>query len=127
MTRTISPLSLLYSITAGPILWFVHFMLVYLVAELGCRSNFNNVFYQTPETIRTIVLVLTVVVLLAVGLGGVLAYRNWQALPNTEGSTDDVRTRFLIMMGGLLTPLFILSIVATTAPTFVMNICDRAA
>jgi hypothetical protein len=127
MTRAISPLSLLYSITAGPILWFAHFMLVYMVAELGCRANFNNVFYQTPETIRTIVIVLTLVALVAVIAGGVLAYRNWQALPNAEGSTDDIRTRFLIVMGGLLTGLFVLSIVATAAPAFVVSVCDRAA
>lgn len=129
MTRTISPLSLLYSITAGPILWFVHFMLVYMVAELGCRSNFNNVFYHTPETIRTIVLVLTVIALVGVIGGGGLAYRNWQALPNAGDSdtTDVIRTRFLVMMGGLLTALFILSIVATAAPAFVVSVCDRAA
>lgn len=129
MTRAISPLSLLYSITAGPIVWFAHFMLVYMVAELGCRSNFNNVFYQTPATIRTIVVVLTVIALVAVIAGGVLAYRNWQALPNaSDNDTSDViRTRFLIMMGGLLTALFILSIVATAAPAFVVGVCDRAA
>jgi hypothetical protein len=102
-------------------------MLVYMVAEFGCRANFNNVIYLSPETIRTIVIVLTIIALVAVVIGGVLAYRNWQALPNTEGSADDIRTRFLITVGVLLTALFILSIVATAAPALILNVCDRAA
>ena len=42
MSRTISPLSLAFMLLAGPILWFVHFVLFYAAAEFGCRANFNN-------------------------------------------------------------------------------------
>lgn len=129
MTRALSHFSLLYSIMAGPIVWALQFVLVYMVAEFGCRANFNNVVYFTPETIRLICVVITVIALLAVAFGGLLAYRNWQALPNrqTDTTANDYQTRFLISLGALLTPLFLLSIIATVAPVFIVSVCDRAA
>ncbi|MBC8171662.1 MAG: hypothetical protein H7X77_08310 [Anaerolineae bacterium] len=129
MTRTTALFSLSYSILAGPILWFVHFFAVYALAEFGCRSNFNNLLYITPANIRTIIIVMTIPILLAVGFGGVLAYRNWRTLnqhPALE-TVPEARSRFLILMGMLSSALFLLSILFTVAPIFFLSVCDRAA
>lgn len=128
MTRTLSPFSLGYSILAGPVLWFVHFFAVYAVAEFGCRSNFNNLVYITPANIQVAILVLTVIALAAVAFGGALAYRSWQTLGQEKAETtaEEARFRFLSILGILFSGLFLLSILFTVAPTFVLNVCDKA-
>src|SRR5687768_12559370 len=100
MTRPISPFSMAFSVLAGPILWFVHFVAVYVVAEFGCRINFSNLIFVTPESIRLWITVLTIVVLIPVAIGGVLAYRNWRQLPanGENGSPIDARLHFLVVI-----------------------------
>lgn len=128
MTRTLSPFQLAYSILAGPVWWFVHFVIVYIAAEFGCGSNFNNLLVFTPETIRLIIVVVTVVMLGLVGVGGWLAYRNWQGLPdNPTATSQEAAMRFLAQVSVLLNGLFWVSIVVTTVPTFFLNVCDWAA
>lgn len=127
MTRTISPIALGYSILVGPILWAIHFLLVYMIAEFGCRANFNNLTYFSSEGIRTFISVLTVVCVIGVVSGGIIAYRSWGTL-QTNGEGDSPikeRVQFLVTMGMFLSVLFILSIVFTAVPTFFLNVCDR--
>jgi hypothetical protein len=61
MQRTNNLFRLGYSILVGPIVWAVHFMTVWVVSEFGCRANFNNVLFYPPATIRTAIIVATVV------------------------------------------------------------------
>jgi hypothetical protein len=128
MTRTISPITLGYGILAGPIMWAVHFVLVYMVAEFGCRANFVNLTYFSPDGIRTFIFGVTVVFVLGVASGGIIAYRSWNTLQNNgEGdSPRNERTQFLVKMGLFLSALFILSIIFTAMPAFFTNACDRA-
>jgi hypothetical protein len=77
MTRTMTPVSLLYSLLAGPLLWFAHFVLVWGMAEFGCRINFSNLELVTAANIRQFVVITTFIAVIAVAVGGVLAYRNW--------------------------------------------------
>ncbi len=128
MTRTMSPFTLGYSVLSGPIIWFMHFIAVYSLAEFGCRSNFNNLTYITPDTMRLVMIVLTVVSIIAVAFGGVLAYQAWGKERNTgqKESAYEVRFRFLLVLGMLFSALFILSIVFTVAPAFVLSVCDKA-
>lgn len=127
MTRSLSPMRLGYSILAGPILWFVHFILVYTIAEFGCRANFNNFLFITPANIRVVIVAITIPILIFVGIGGIFAYREWTRLK--EGRVDSKiaeREHFLVIMAMLLSLLFLFSILVTTMPTFVVNVCDRA-
>lgn len=127
VTRTLSPLALGYSILAGPILWFVHFVAVYSLAEFGCRANFNNLLFITPSTIRIVVIVLTLPTLLAVGYGGVVAYRAWETVNRDEPAETSSQStwRFLLILGMLFSAMFLLSILFTVAPAFVLNVCEQ--
>lgn len=128
MTRTMSPAVLAYSILAGPILWFVHFVAVYSLAEFGCRANFINAAFLTPETIRLLILVITLVIIVAVGAGGVWAYQGWRSFAR-KGSNDtdsEMREYFLIRVGMMLSGLFLFSIIVTTVPIFFLSTCDLA-
>jgi hypothetical protein len=128
MTRPISNFALAYSIMAGPILWFVHFIVVYGMAEFGCRANFNNWQYFAPENIRLAIAGITGGMLIIVAVGGMMALRQWNRLPREaerEG-TPEAYMRFLVMMGILLSALFFMSIVVTAVPAFFLNVCDKA-
>jgi hypothetical protein len=118
-----------YSVLAGPVLWFVHFVALYVVAEFGCRINFSNMVFVTPESIRLWVVVLTVAIFIPIAIGGVLAYRNWRQLPqhSETGSPIDARLHFLAVVGMCLSALFLFSIVFTAMPAFFTAICDQAA
>lgn len=128
MTRTISPITLGYGILAGPIMWAFHFMIVYMVAEFGCRANFVNLPYFSPDGIRAFIGIVTVVFVFSVASGGIIAYRSWNTLQNNgEGdSPQNERAQFLVKMGLFLSALFILSIIFTAMPAFFTNTCDRA-
>lgn len=128
MTRTMSPLKLGYSILAGPVIWFAHFVMVYALAEFGCRANFTNVFFFTPDGIRTAVVVITVIALIGVGAGGLLAYRGWQSegLNERGDSASEPREHLLMRAAMLLSGLFLFSIVMTTVPVFIVSVCDPA-
>jgi hypothetical protein len=126
MFRTISPISLGYSILAGPILWAIHFIVVYLFAEFGCRANFNNLVYFSPDSIRIVVLIATLIALIGVGVGEVIAYRSWMtAQSGSEESPQRMQFQFLTMMGILLSALFMLGIFTTAVPTFFIDVCSR--
>jgi hypothetical protein len=128
MTRPISNFALAYSILAGPILWFAHFVIVYGIAEFGCRANLNNWLYFAPENMRLAIAGLTGGMLIIVAVGGMMALRQWNRLPReTEReATPQAYTRFLVMMGILLSGLFFLSIIVTAVPAFFLNVCDKA-
>jgi hypothetical protein len=127
MTRTSLSFSLAYSVLAGPIIWAVHFVIVYMITEFGCRVNFNNWLFITPANINLIILIVTVVSLVAVGFGGLLAYRQWKTQEDHSGSESSVKTHdFLVTAGMLLSALFLLAIVMTAAPTPFLSTCGQA-
>lgn len=127
MTRMISPLSLFYSLLAGPVWWFAHFLLVWAMAEFGCRINFINLELITPANIQLFVVVTTAIALLAVMSGGVVAYGGWRRLQAHENEwVGEDRLRFLILFALLLSGLFLFSIIFTATPAFFLDICDQA-
>lgn len=125
MARMSSPFALGYSILAGPVLWFVHFIAVYSLAEFGCRANFNNLAIIPPGTIQLLILVISAVILIMVGAAALSAYRAWQAAGRDSITPEASRHDFLAMMGVLLSTLFLFIIVLTTLPTFFLNVCDQ--
>jgi heme/copper-type cytochrome/quinol oxidase subunit 2 len=118
-------LRLAYSTLVGPILWFLHFVLVYAFTEFGCRSISNNIFNFTPENIRIATIVITIPVLILVAMGGLMACGGMRRL-NTSQDTENDRERFLTMTALMLSSLFLFIIVMTILPSFVMNVCDKA-
>jgi hypothetical protein len=128
MSRAISRLSLFYSLMAGPVLWFVHFLLVWGVAEFGCRINFRNVEFVSPAAIQLFVVVVTVAVVLAVAVGGLMAWRGWRYIEaHSNEMVGEDRLRFLLMLALLLSGLFLFTTLFTAAPSFFLSVCDLPA
>ena len=131
MTRTFSPVAMGYSILAGPVCWFIHFIGVYVLVEFGCRANFTNQLFITPQNIRLIILLATLPALIAVGWGGMMAYRMGQSLERDEQSGElaadkDAPSRFLVTLAMVFSVFFAISIVFTVMPTFFLSVCDKA-
>lgn len=110
----------------GPILWAVHFMAVWAISELGCRANFNNVQFYTPESIRFSIFAITVLVLFFVAIGAVLALRGWRR--GTVRQMDDGLETYdyLVVTGLLMSSLFLFIIFVSSMPNFILNVCDKA-
>lgn len=127
MTRRLSPLALSYSVLSGPIVWFVHFMVVYAVAEFGCRANFNNQLFIAPQTIQLIVILSTLPALAAVAWGGWMAYQDWRSSERENSdSSAEPPAHFLVLLGMAFSVFFIVSIVFTVLPTFFLGVCSEA-
>lgn len=77
---------------AGPVIWFAHFGLVYLVAEAGCTGDGPGLNVFDPPAPRAVTLVATVVAGLACLAVAWWEYRRWRTgqRPLPEERVDDV-------------------------------------
>ena len=71
----------LFSLIAGPLVWTVHFLTLYILTAIACAHGF---FHQEILGVRVVPLVGGAVTLVAVALildAVVLAYRRWRGMP----------------------------------------------
>lgn len=116
-------------VAMSPIVWFAHFMLIYGVAEFGCRANFNNWIYFDPAQIRVFTLVATLMALVPVigsGLWGWLKFRRDYATLPADADAVQQRERFLLVMTAAFSVIFTISLLATALPVFFVAVCDKA-
>ena len=62
----------------GPVIWFTHFMVVYLVTEAGCSGDGRGLELFDPPVPATTTLAATAVAALGCLAFGAWAYRRWQ-------------------------------------------------
>jgi hypothetical protein len=67
------------ALLAGPVIWSVHFMLVYLVAEAGCTGDGPGLRLFDPPVPKVVTLAATAVAALASLACAAWAYRRWRA------------------------------------------------
>lgn len=118
---------------AGPITWFTHFMLVYLVAEAGCTGDGPGLELLDPPVPVLTTLVTTVVALTVVGFAIRWALGRWRFArrelqgtepPPTEPDLDDEqRLESMAFAGLLLSCLSAVAIVFTAVPALVLGPC----
>jgi hypothetical protein len=123
----------LFSLIAGPLVWTVHFLTLYILTAIACAHGF---FHQEFLGVRVVPLVGGAVTLVAVALildGGVLAYRRWrgmpadgQAAPLPPHDANDVasRRRFMAYAGFLLSGLALIATVWETLPILFFASCE---
>lgn len=98
---------------AGPVIWFVYFMVVYLFAEAGCSPGGLRV---APSVVTWFTVAVTVIAAIATAT---LAFRAARSLG--EGSGGDWK---LMRWGGaILGGLFVLAILLVGAPALVFAPC----
>ncbi len=74
----------------GPVTWFAHFMLVYLVVEAGCTGEGKGLQAFDPPVPAAVTLAATAVAALVCLAVAAWSYRRWRAA--TEGMAADDAT-----------------------------------
>ena len=130
----------LFSLIAGPLVWTVHFLTLYILTAIACAHGF---FDHELLGIRVVPLIggglllrFTLSIRVAVALildGGVLAYRRWRGMPSDgepaplpPHDANDVasRRRFMAYAGLLLSGLALIATVWETLPILFFGTCE---
>jgi hypothetical protein len=104
-------LKLWATILAGPTAWVAQLGLSYPIAQLTCHAGFAP---QHPGTIHAISIA-------ALGVIAAGAFLSW---PLRTASAEQQRVRFMAQLGLLMCALFMLVVLATWVPPFIMNNCE---
>lgn len=77
---------------AGPIIWSVHFMVVYLVAEAGCTGDGPGLSLFDPPLPVVVTLAATVIGAAACLLSALWGYRRWRARRDDHNASSATLT-----------------------------------
>jgi hypothetical protein len=97
----------------GPILWFAHFMLVYVVAEAGCTGEGHGLRAFNPPVPLVVTLAATAVLAATVAAIAVWAFRRWRR--DIHGP--------MAFGGFLLSSLSLIAILWAGVPAFLLPGC----
>ncbi|HEX8073126.1 MAG TPA: hypothetical protein VF546_24475 [Pyrinomonadaceae bacterium] len=103
-------------VLVAPCVWALQMELSYLLVQPACQAGRNLSLH-----------VVTVGALLLAAGGGLLAWRNWrQAGARWQAEAGDAvaRSRFMGLLGLLLSAMFCLAILAQGIPSFVLHPCQ---
>lgn len=120
----------LFSLIVGPMVWAVHFLVVYVIIAIACAKG---AFYAQVYGIGVVPLIVIVVTVIAVGLivhGIVVAMRRWRGslgerrvMPPHDQSNKDSRRRFMAYAGLLLCGLALIATLWVALPVLFMHSC----
>ena len=116
---------------AGPVVWFGHFMLVYLVVEAGCSGGGPGLAVFDPPVPTAVTLVATAVAAVACLWSGWWGYRRWRVATRerrTAGdwpweAQHDGRSAMLAFSGLLLSLLSLVAVLLVGLPAAVLPAC----
>jgi hypothetical protein len=114
----------LFMLVSGPVIWSVHFMLVYLVAEAGCSGGGPGLSLFDPPVPKAVTLAATAAaVAAALGCAGwwYRRLRPSEHEPAAEGAADVGGT--LAFSGFLLSLLSVVTILFVGLPALVLPPC----
>lgn len=110
---------------AGPVIWFAHFMGVYVVAEAACVRGEKDTSVFGLHPLSWLTLVATGI---AVAVSALLTWRAWQRWrarrdPASDWLSGDDQNPGLALAGALLGVVFILSILFVGVPAAFLDPC----
>ena len=118
---------------AGPVIWSVHFMVVYLVVEAGCTGDGPGLRLFDPPVPKVVTLAVTAAAAVAALACAGWSYRRWQAsgsVPAADeagdlagGLPDRDRGGTLAFAGFLLSLLSVVTILLVGLPALVLPSC----
>lgn len=110
---------------AGPVLWFAHFMAVYLLAETVCAVDGTDTRLLGFRPVSFVTLAATAGAIIATGLLAGRAYRQWQGRrdPTSDWLAGDDLNPGLELAGALLGILFITAILFVGVPAAFLDPC----
>ncbi len=113
----------LIAMIAAPILWAVHFTLVYFAVALRCAVDFFSGEWLGVSTLGWTIGLLTVAAIAGIAVLGLLGYRRWRTSPEHSAPEPAGRQRFLALSALLLSILSIVGVIYTAIPMPLMAPC----
>jgi hypothetical protein len=114
---------------AGPVIWSVHFLLVYLVVEAGCTGDGPGLTLFDPPVPKAVTLAATAAAALAALACAGWSWRRWRtdaaeaAADLAGGLSDPDRGGTLAFAGFLLSLLSVVTILFVGLPALVLPSC----
>jgi hypothetical protein len=118
---------------AGPVIWSVHFMVVYLITDAGCSGEGPGLALFDPPVPKVVTLAATAVAALAALACAGWSWRRWRAAgtvpaadeaPDLAGGLQDRdRGGTLALAGFLLSLLSFVTILLVGLPALVLPSC----
>jgi len=103
-------------VLAGPLAWMFQQQISYLLVKFACKHGWHLPFHLVSLS-----------ALLLIVAGAFVAWRTWrqagQQWPSGSGGAVP-RSRFMAVLGLLLSGLFFLLIVAQSIPSFILGPCQ---
>ena len=114
---------------AGPVIWSVHFLLVYLVTEAGCSGDGPGLTLFDPPVPKVVTLAVTAAAAVAALACAGWSWRRWRtdaaeaAADEAAGLQDRGRGGTLAFAGFLLSLLSVVTILFVGLPALVLPSC----
>ena len=117
---------------AAPVVWFTHFVVVYLVAEAGCTGDGPGLSVFDPPAPRVVTLVATAVAAVVCLAIAAWEYRRWQAderplpeerIDEVAGAEDPQTGGALAFTGFLIAVVSFLSVLFVGLPALALASC----
>lgn len=115
---------------AGPVIWFSHFMAVYLVAEAGCTGDGHGLALFDPPVPTVVTLLATAVAIVLCCQFAAWSHRRWQESvrrdepgPDPAADGDAGGRGSLAFAGMLLSLLSALAVLSVGLPALVLPSC----
>ncbi len=115
-------------VVAGPVIWSVHFMLIYLTVEAGCTGDGRGLRLFDPPVPTVVTLAATTVAALACLLCAAWGYRWWragqhEAAEDAGGLEPPDRGGSLAFLGFLLSLLGFVTVLFNGLPAIFLPAC----
>lgn len=115
---------LIFGLLSGPVTYMVHFLLVYFLAEGGCRAGLARVQWFGWNAIYVGVIALTLVAAAITAGATLYCYRRWQQYKEYDDTDPEAYPRFLSLAGLLLNGYHTIVILLTGLPVPMLVLCE---
>lgn len=119
-----------FGVAAGPLIWAIHLVLAYALQSLSCQWQFLHTTILGMHGLRFTLLVITILAVLLIVYGGVVAYGFWRRFRSLEYGQGDGRREpergrlpFMAYVGVAFSALFALVTLLMLTPILALDIC----
>lgn len=113
----------LIGMVGGPLVWTVHFLVVYVLTAVSCAFGFASAEALGPVSL--VLIAVSAAALAAIGGLGMVARRRLRRLAGGPGRDPETgRQRFMAFAALLLCVLSAIAVVYETIPVFVLPPCQ---
>lgn len=116
--------ALWFGLLTGPVVYSLHFLIVYLLVEAACRARLPTFTVLGLDSISIGVAIATLIAALITGFSTYSAYHSWRrARPSRQGQHENYSS-LMGLVGLWLSGFFTIVILLTGLPALFLVVCD---